>query len=378
MKIPSRETQTARALHTVDQQTGAVIAPIHPSTTYERDGDNQLIGEMDYRRPAGPNERKAAKIIAMLEGAADARVFASGMAAIAAVIDTVPTGGHVVAQTQMYYGAKALMQRAAEKNRITLDLVKPGDLAALNAACRPGTDLVWAESPANPDWSIVDLAATARIAHTAGARLGVDSTCAPPCTTQCLSLGADIVMHSATKYLNGHSDVLAGTLATKTMDQRWADIGTYHDKTGATPGAFETWLLIRGMRTLFVRFERQSATALHLAQALQGSPALSGVLYPGLALHPGHAIAARQMSNGFGGMLSLRLAGGFDAARRMAANTQLFIQATSLGGVESLIEHRQPVEGPDTTVPGDLVRLSCGLESADDLLADLRQALEGE
>jgi cystathionine gamma-synthase len=376
MTGPSRETQTARALHTHDAQTGAVIDPIHASTTFERDGDNQLIGEMDYRRPAGPNERKAAQIIAMLEGAADARVFASGMAAIAAVIDTVPLGAHVVAQTQMYYGAKALMQRAAEKKRITLDLVEPGNLDALSAACRAGTDLVWAESPANPDWSIVDLQATAKIAHKAGARLGVDSTCAPPCTTQCLTLGADIVMHSATKYLNGHSDVLAGVLATRANDERWAEIGAFHDKTGATPGAFETWLLIRGMRTLFVRFERQSSTALHIAKALEGHPALSSVLYPGLADHPGHRVAAKQMANGFGGMLSLRLAGGYEAARHLAAKTKIFIQATSLGGVESLIEHRQPVEGPASTVPGDLVRLSCGLESADDLLADLRQALE--
>ncbi|RKR02902.1 trans-sulfuration enzyme family protein [Maricaulis maris] len=372
---PTRTTLTVQALHAIDEITGAVIPPIHPATTYARDADNQLIGEQDYRRPSGPTEKQAARVLAMLEGAPEAKLFSSGMAAITAVIESVPTGGHVIAQTEMYYGAKLLMQRAAGKKRISLNLVAPGDLHALTAAARPDTDLIWIESPANPSWAVVDIAKTADIAHAVGATLAVDSTCAPPCTTQALALGADIVMHSATKYLNGHSDVLAGVLATREVNERWTEIGEIHSKTGAVPGAFETWLLIRGLRTLWVRFERQSTSALAIAEALQGADGLEAVLYPGLADHPGHAIAARQMTNGFGGMLSLHIAGGYEAAARFAASTRIFTQATSLGGVESLVEHRKPIEGPDSPVADNLVRLSVGLEDAADLLVDIRQAL---
>ena len=375
MTNTSRTTLTVQAMHEIDRLTGAVIPPIHPATTYARGADNQLIGETDYRRPGGPTEFQAARVLAMLEGAPEARIFSSGMAAIAAVVESVPTGGHVIAQTEMYYGAKLLLQRAAAKKRITLNLVEPGDLHALTAAARPETDLIWIESPANPSLAIVDIAKAADIAHAVGATLGIDSTCAPPCTTQALALGADIVMHSATKYLNGHSDVLAGVLATRAVDERWAEIGEIHSKTGAVPGAFETWLLMRGLRTLWVRFERQSASALAIANALQGEPGIDVVLYPGLAGHPGHDIAAGQMTNGFGGMLSLRIAGGYPAAAKFAASTRLFIQATSLGGVESLVEHRKPIEGPESPTPDNLVRLSVGLEDSGDLLDDIRAAL---
>jgi cystathionine gamma-synthase len=376
MADPTRESRTVQAMHAIDAITGAVIPPVHPSTTYARDTHNALIGGQDYRRPQGPTERQAAEVLAMLDGAADARLFSSGMAAIAAVLETVPAGGHVVAQTEMYYGAKLLMQRAQKQGRITLKLVPPGDLDALTAASRPDTNLIWTETPANPSWAIVDIAKVADIAHAVGATLAVDSTCAPPCTTRPLELGADIVMHSATKYLNGHSDVLAGVLSTRAADERWDEIGVVHNETGAVPGAFETWLLLRGLRTLFVRFERQSQTALKIAKRLLKNPHVGHVFYPGLKSHPGHAIARTQMTGGFGGMLSVRVNGGFDAAARFAAATKLFIQATSLGGVESLIEHRKPIEGADSPVPDDLVRLSVGLESAGDLLADLVQALE--
>lgn len=376
MASPTRESLTVQLMHAIDSLTGAVIPPIHPATTFARDSENALIGATDYRRPEGPNEAQAAEVLAMLEGGAGARLFSSGMAAIAAVLETVPTGGHVVAQTEMYYGAKLLMQRLLAKKRITLNLVAPGDLDALTAAARPGTDLIWIETPANPSWAVVDIAAAADIAHACGATLGVDSTCAPPCTTRALELGADIVMHSATKYLNGHSDVLAGVLATRTRDARWEEIGLIHSRTGAVPGPFETWLLLRGLRTLFVRFERQSATALDLARRLEGHKRLTAVHYPGLPSHPGHAVARRQMTGGYGGMLSIRLKGGYDAARRFAASTKLFIQATSLGGVESLVEHRKPIEGPDSPVPDDLVRLSAGLETPADLHADIEAALE--
>ncbi|MBI1233112.1 MAG: cystathionine gamma-synthase [Alphaproteobacteria bacterium] len=377
MKNPSPETLAVQAMHRIDGETGAVIPPIHPASTYARGADNALIGAVDYRRPEGPTEQHVADVLAALEGASEARLFSSGMAAVAAVVESVPAGGHVVAQTRMYYGAKALMERAAAKDRIALTLVEPGDTTELKEAVSARhTDLVWIETPANPAWDVVDIAASAEIAHDAGAALAVDGTCAPPCTTRALDLGADIVMHSATKYLNGHSDVLAGVLATRDTGDRWAEICEVHNKTGAIPGAFESWLLMRGLRTLFVRFERQSANALAVAEAMTGHKAVDAVLYPGLTTHPGHAIAARQMTGGFGGMLSLRLKGGFDAARTLAAGTKLFIQATSLGGVESLIEHRAPIEGPQTTTPDDLVRLSCGIEPADEMIADLKAVLD--
>jgi cystathionine gamma-synthase len=370
-------TLAAQALHRTDAGTGAVIAPLHASTTFLRDDANQLVGAMDYRRPEGPTEQHASAILTALEGGADARLFGSGLAAAAAVFDTVAPGGTILAQTQMYYGAKKLLQRLEAKKRITLVLFDPsvdGDLAAKANAHRP--EMIWIETPANPSWAIVDMAAAALTARAIGAVLAVDGTCAPPCTTRALDLGADLVMHSATKYLNGHSDVLAGAVVTKAKDARWAQLCEGLSLSGAVPGSLESWLLVRGLRTLFVRFERQSANAMALAQALEGHPRLEAVLYPGLPSHSGHAIAARQMTGGFGGLLSVIVKGGAPAAAKLAASTQVFFQATSIGGVESLIEHRKPIEGPQSPTPDGLVRLSCGIEHADDLIADLNQALE--
>ena len=370
------QTQAAQALHRTDKETGAVIPPIHPATTFVRDSNNALVGSVDYRRPEGPTEQHAAAILTALEGGADARLFSSGLAAASAVFATVPPGARVLAQTEMYYGAKTLLQHLEAKRLIVLAFFDPTDPDALPAALAEAeTDLVWIETPANPSWAVVDVARAAHLAQGAGAVLAVDGTCAPPCTTRALDLGADLVMHSATKYLNGHSDVLAGAVITKTADSRWTALCAAHSLTGATPGAFETWLLIRGLRTLFVRFQRQSANAMAVAEGLVGHPKVSAILYPGLKDHPGHAIAARQMTGGFGGLLSVRLKGGAAAARRLSSGTKVFIQATSIGGVESLIEHRKPIEGPQSPTPGDLVRLSCGIEAADDLIADLMAAL---
>lgn len=370
------ETLAAQALHRIDGDTGAVIPPLHPATTFARDRDNQLIGARDYARPQGPNGDHAAAIVAALEGAADARLFASGLGAASAVFETVSPGGHVVAQSRMYHGTKKLLTRLAQTGRIALSWFDPDAPESLSAAIEPGrTNLVWIETPANPSWTILDIEACAGASHDAGAVLAVDGTCAPPCTTRALEFGADLVMHSATKYLNGHSDVLAGVVATRETDARWDRLGEIASLHGATPGAFESWLLIRGLRTLFVRFERQSANAMALANTLEAHPAVSEVLYPGLETHARHAVAARQMTGGFGGLLSIRLKGGFAAAKRLAATTEVFIQATSIGGVESLIEHRQPIEGPDSPTPDDLVRLSCGIEAESDLTGDLEQAL---
>ena len=237
------------------------------------------------------------------------------------------------------------------------------------------TTLVWIETPANPTWDVVDVAAVAGIAHARGARLAVDSTVATPVHSQPLALGADLVMHSATKALNGHGDVLAGALVTKHDDEAWQRIRHQRHFQGAVPGPFEAWLLLRGMRTLFVRVARASATALALAQRLAGHRGVAAVLYPGLATHPGHAIAARQMKNGFGSMLSVLVAGGAPEALRAAGRLQVFLRATSLGGVESLVEHRATVEGPATLAPPNLLRISVGLESLEDLWSDLDQAL---
>jgi cystathionine gamma-synthase len=370
-------TLAAQALHRTDRETGAVIAPLHASTTFLRDQNNELVGPMDYRRPEGPTEQHAADILTALESGADTRLFGSGLAAAAAVFDTVKPGATILAQTQMYYGAKKLLQKLDSDRRIQLAFFDPstdGDLAAKAQLHRP--ELIWIETPANPSWAIVDIASAAQISRETGAVLAVDGTCAPPCTTKALDLGADLVMHSATKYLNGHSDVLAGAVVTKVCDDRWVRLCEGHSLYGAVPGSLESWLLIRGMRTLFVRFERQSTSALALAQAFSAHPKLEAVLYPGLTNHPGHEAAARQMTGGFGGLLSVIVKDGASAAARLAASTNVFLQATSIGGVESLIEHRKPIEGPASPTPDGLVRLSCGIEAEADLIGDLMQALE--
>jgi cystathionine gamma-synthase len=314
----------------------------------------------------------------MLDGGAGARLFGSGMAAFTALTETLAPGAHVVAPQVMYYTAQDWLRRLKAQGRIDLDLYDQTRPETLKDYIKPGkTALVWVETPANPTWDVMDIALAAEAAHSAGAILGVDSTCAPAPTTQPLSLGADIVMHSATKYLNGHSDLTAGALVSAKDDARWADIHTIRNLTGGVLGGFEAWLLIRGMRTLFVRFARQSETALTIARHFEGHAKVASVLYPGLESHPGYAVAQRQMTGGFGGMLSILVDGDFDAARRVATLTKVFVPATSLGGVESLIEHRRSIESPESTVPDNLLRISVGLESADDLIADLEQALGG-
>jgi cystathionine gamma-synthase len=276
----------------------------------------------------------------------------------------------------MYWALRGWLVEFCKRWGVGLDLVDTHDLDALRAAVRNGaTKLVWLETPSNPTWDVTDIAAAAAIAHDAGARLAVDSTAATPLHTQPLALGADLVMHSATKYLNGHSDVIGGALVTRVLDEPWQRLRTHRRAGGAVMGPFEAWLLHRGMRTLAVRVRRQSASAMHVAAALDGHPALVAVLYPGLPSFPHHAVAARQMRGGFGGMLSLRVAGGASAALAVAGRLRLFARATSLGGVESLVEHRASVEPPDSPVPKDLLRISIGLEDPDELVEDLRAAL---
>lgn len=375
---PDPATLAAQALGRIDAETGAVVPPMHSSTTFARGAGYQLSGDHLYSRDSAPTVARAEEIIAALDGGPAARLFASGMAAFAALVEALPEGAHIVAPKSMYYAAQDWLTRLAGRGRIALDLfdqTRPDELATV---LRPGrTAMVWIESPANPSWDVTDIALAAQTAHGAGAILAVDSTCAPPPTTRPLELGADIVFHSATKYLNGHSDLTAGALVPAREDDLWAQIHKVRAATGGILGGFEAWLLIRGMRTLYVRFARQSESALAIARHFDGHPRVAGVLYPGLAGHPGHDIARRQMTGGFGGMLSILVEGDREAARRVAASTRIFVPATSLGGVESLIEHRRSVESPQSTVADNLIRISVGLEAPEDLVEDLERALAG-
>ncbi|CAN5922430.1 cystathionine gamma-synthase [soil metagenome] len=373
------ETLAAQALHFVDPATGAVVPPLHASTTYARDAGYQLPAGHEYTRDDNPTYRLPEQLLAELEIGADARLFSSGMAAATTAVQALTRPGErIVASRAMYHGLRVWLTEWCATWNVELALVDATNLDLVRAAVAGAkTSLVWIETPANPTWDVVDIAAVAGIAHASGARLAVDSTVATPVHSQPLALGADLVMHSATKALNGHGDVLAGALVTKHDDEAWQRIRHHRHLQGAVPGPFEAWLLLRGMRTLFVRVARASATALALAQRLASHRGVASVLYPGLVTHPGHAIAVRQMKNGFGSMLSVLVAGGAPEALRAAGRLNVFLRATSLGGVESLVEHRATVEGPATLAPPNLLRISVGLESLEDLWSDLDQALAG-
>jgi cystathionine gamma-synthase len=373
----SLESRLAQACHYIDEVTGGISPPLQLSTTYSRDKDYEYLGNYSYSRADNPSWEVLENVCAELDGGVEAKCFASGMAAVCAFFETVNSGEHVVAPRVMYHGSQDWLRRISAKRSIGLSLFDASDIEDLRRAVQPGkTSVVWIETPINPTWEVIDIALAAEIAHQAGAILAVDSTVASPVTTRALEFGADIVFHSATKYLNGHSDVVAGILVTAKQDERWEEIKLVRTLTGGVLGPFEAWLLLRGMRTLFLRFDKASQSALRLAQYFEGHPRLQRVLYPGLESHPGHEVAKRQMKQGFGGMLSLLVDGGGDEARRIAGNTRLFVRATSLGGVESLIEHRAAVEGPHSEVPQNLLRLSIGIENCQDLIDDLEQSLE--
>jgi cystathionine gamma-synthase len=371
-------TLAAQALGRVEPSTRAIVPPIHPSVSYERAPDGSYPGGHSYTRDQNPGYEAVEALLARLEGAAQARVFASGMAAGTTVFEALEPGAHVIAPRVMYWTLRLWMRDLAERGRIDLDFVDNGDLADLRAKLRPGhTSLVWVETPANPTCEITDIAAVAELAHAAGARVVADGTLATPVLTRPLELGADLVMHSATKQLGGHADVLAGALVTAREDGLWERIAHERAYRGAVLGPFESWLLLRGMRTLFLRVSASCRGAQRVAEALAAHAGVTRVFHPGLEDHPGHAVAARQMHGGFGCLVSFRVPGGEAAARRVAERLELFRDATSLGGVESLVEHRASVEGEGTPVPDDLLRLSVGIEDPDDLVEDLRAALRG-
>jgi cystathionine gamma-synthase len=370
------ETLAAQALHAIDEATGAIVPPIHLATTFARDADYRLRGP-GYARDESPAPILAERLLAALEGGAAALMFASGMAAATAVFRALcKPGDHVIAPRVGYYALRGWLQRFAARWGVGLDLVDTTDLAAVKSALRPGTTrLVWIETPANPTWELTDLSAVAALAHAAGALVAVDSTAATPVHTRPLEHGVDLVMHSATKYLGGHSDVLAGALVTAKLDEAWAEIALLRHDEGACLGPLEAYLLLRGMRTLYARVERSSRSAFWLAERLASLPGLT-VRYPGLGSHPQHALAARQMQRGYGSMLSIEVGGaGPEIALAVVKRLRVWVPATSLGGVESLVEHRFSVEGPGTPTPPDLLRLSVGLEHEDDLFEDLRDAL---
>ncbi|QPC42068.1 aminotransferase class I/II-fold pyridoxal phosphate-dependent enzyme [Kaustia mangrovi] len=374
---PGPRSRAAQAAHFIDKTTGAVVPPIHLATTFARDESYELMGDYVYQRYTSPTLELSEAVLAELDGGVDAMLFGSGMAGIVALMETVETGRHIVAPQVMYHGTLDWLRRISAKRGIGLDLFDPADPDSLKPLIRKGeTAVVWLESPVNPTWEVIDIALAGEAAHAAGAILAVDSTCAPPVTTRPLELGADIVFHSATKYLNGHSDVSAGALVTWEKGPLWEELATIRKLMGSALGPFEAWLLLRGLKTLYLRFETISDNALKIARHFERHPKIEAVLYPGLESHASHEIAKRQMTDGFGGMLSLCINGGAEEARRVVTGLRLFVAATSLGGVESLAEHRKSVEGPESLVPDNLIRLSVGIEDANDLIEDLDRALE--
>jgi len=369
-------TLAARGLGWIEPGAHGIVPPIHLATTFERAADQSLPGGRSYIRAQAPAYDQPEALLKALEGGAGALLFSSGMAAATAAFLALAPGDHALAPAEGYWGLKQWLIDFGQRQGLAVDFVDMTDLALVASAVKPRTRLIWAETPANPTWSIADIAGLATIAHKAGARLAIDSTAATPVHTRPLALGADLVMHSATKYLNGHSDVLCGALVAGKADEYWQRIADLRGQAGAVPGPFEAWLLLRGMRTLYVRVRQSSASAMAIAERFAGDARVAVLLYPGLSGHPGHDVAARQMSGGFGSMLSIRVAGGRSAALRVAARVKLWTRATSLGGVESLVEHRASVEGPHSKVPDDLLRLSVGIEQTGDLIADLDQALD--
>lgn len=374
----------AQALGWVDSTTKAIAPPIHTSTTFIRDPDNQFRSGRTYGRDNNPTFDQAEAVLTALEGGHASLLFASGMAAATAVFLAMAPGDHVLAPKVMYWSLRNWLLNFATHWGLRVEFIDMSDPDSLRRAIQPGrTKLVWIETPANPLWTITDIALTCEIAHAAGAMVAVDSTAATPVLTRPLDLGADIVMHSATKYLNGHSDVIAGALTTREDSALWQRIKPLRAQLGGVLGTFEAWLLTRGMRTLFPRVRTACTSALAIAEHFAKHPRILEVLYPGLPTFPGHATAAKQMRGGFGGMLSIRVRGsGTEAASAeaaaiaTAANIQLWKRATSLGGVESLVEHRASIEGAGTPAPADLLRLSVGMEDTGDLIADLEAALQ--
>jgi len=364
------------AVHAADPDpaTGAVAPPLHFATTFTRDPSLALTGDYQYAREGGPTQALLEAALVRLDGGQAALVFASGMAAGTALLQSLDPGDRVLFPDDAYYGFNVAARDFLAKSGIVVEAVDMSNLAHLERALATPARLVWLESPSNPLLKVVDLAGAIALAKRAGATAVVDNTFATPALQRPLALGADVTLQSSTKYLGGHSDVMGGALVFARRDAFYDDVEHARHILGGVANPFASWLVLRGIRTLALRMERQSASALAVARALAAHPKVSAVHYPGLPTHPGHDIAAAQMS-AFGGMLSFRVAAGRDAAKATVGRVRLFLRATSLGAVESLIEHRATSEGVGSKAPPELVRVSVGLEHPDDLIADLDQAL---
>ncbi|MGM9509872.1 trans-sulfuration enzyme family protein [Larkinella sp. GY13] len=357
-----------------DANAGAVVPPISLSTTFEREADGSFPHGHIYSRASNPNRDLLETALAQLEGGYAGLAFSSGQAATMTLLLALRPGDHVILGDDAYHGTPALLEELFHPWGLTYTRVDFTDLETIRSSIHENTSLIWIETPSNPLLKIADIQAIADLAHQAGAWCACDNTWATPILQRPLDLGCDVVMHSTTKYIGGHSDVLSGALIFREDGDFYQRVRRYQTLGGAVAAPFDCWMLLRGIKTLTTRVKAQSATALQLAQFLHQHPAVEAVHYPGLESHPGHAIAQKQMTR-FGAMLSVQIKGGSDAAMTVAGRVQLFTRATSLGGIESLIEHRASVEGPNTTTPQNLLRISVGLEHADDLIADLEQAL---
>ena len=375
------ETLAVHAGHSVDPATGAVVPPIHLSTTFERAEDGSYPHGYIYSRNHNPNRNGLEAALAALEGGTSCAAFGSGLAAVTAVFQGLQPGDHVVAPLDIYHGTANVLKHLFAKWRVTAAFVDMTNIDAVQAAVRanPATRIVWIETPSNPLLQCVDIEAMAAVAHTAGARAVADNTFASPALQRPLELGCDLVMHATTKYLGGRSDVMGGAVITRADDAAFEDVRTAQLFGGAVPSPFDCWLVMRSLPTLPVRMQAHCANAMQVATFLQSHPKVSVVHYPGLESNPFHALAGKQMS-GYGGMLSFELTGdkaaSKDAAMAVAANVEIFTRATSLGGVESLIEHRASIEGAQSLTPQGLLRVSIGLEHPEDLIDDLTQALD--
>jgi cystathionine gamma-synthase len=368
-------TLCVHAAHAPDTATGALAQPIYLTTTFERDADGGYPRGYRYSREGTPNRTALESCVAALEGGIGAVAFSSGLAANMAVLELLGAGERLVAPHDGYYGTLRQFAEHARRRGVTVELAELGDAAAARAALERSARMLWIESPSNPLLGVTDLDTVAALGHQAGALVVCDNTFATPICQRPFDLGADLVVHSATKYLGGHSDVLSGVVVVRADAALLERLRAWQSLAGTALAPFDCWLLRRSISTLALRVRTQCAGALELAGFLAAHPAVERVFYPGLARHPQHALAARQMPGGFGAVLSVCIAGGRAAALRAAGRTRLFARATSLGGVESLIEHRASIEGPGTRTPQNLLRLSVGIEEPDDLKDDLAQAL---
>lgn len=368
------ETLAIHADHEVDPTTGSVIPPIYLSTTYERDADGSYSRRYGYIREENPTRKALEDMLCALEGGAVAASFSSGMAATMSVMQALSPGDHVIAPRDVYFGMGELLRDFFTRWNLVASFVDMTDLEQVRQVLRRDTKLVWVETPSNPLLRITDIAQVSALAHESGALVACDNTWATPVLQRPFTLGADLVMHATTKYLGGHSDVLGGAVIAKEDTPFFQRIRFIQKEGGAVSSPFDCWLTLRGIRTLPYRVRAHAENAMAVAAFLSEQPQVTAVHYPGLAMHPQHELAKRQMAR-FGGMISLQVQGGKEAAMAVAAKVQLFTRATSLGGPESLIEHRASIEGPKTQVPDDLLRLSIGLEHPADLIEDLGQAL---